>query len=75
MQVPLDHGFQVMLEESRRQAILKGKGKPKMPKFPKRKWEYPILQERKYVNYLISTFASMAKASVRWVKEEYPKAL
>ena len=75
MQVPLDHGFQVMLEESRRQAILKGKGKPKMPKFPKRKWEYPILQERMYVNYLISTFASMAKASVRWVKEEYPKAL
>lgn len=75
MQVPLDHGFQVMLEESRRQAILKGKGKPKMPKFPHRKWEYPILQERKYVNYLISIFASMAKASVRWVKEEYPKAL
>ena len=64
-----------MLEESRRQAILKGKGKPKMPSFPRPVWKYPTLQERKYVNYLISTFASMAKASVRWVKDEYPKAL
>ena len=75
MQVPLDHGFQVMLEESRRQAILKGKGKPKMPKFPNRKWEYPILQERKYVNYLIGLMSKLGNASVRWVKEEYPKAL
>ena len=75
MQVPLDHGFQVMLEESRRQAILKGKGKPKMPSFPRPVWKYPTLQERKYVNYLITLFAPMSKASVRWVKNEYPGAL
>ena len=75
MQVPLDHGFQVMLEESRRQAILKGKGKPRMPSFPRPVWKYPTLQERKYVNYLIALFAPMSKASVRWVKNEYPGAL
>ena len=75
MQVPLDQGFQVALEESRRQAILKGKGKPRMPSFPRPVWKYPTLQERKYVNYLISLFAPMSKASVRWVKNEYPGAL
>ena len=75
MQVPLDQGFQVTLEESRRQAILKGKGKPRMPSFPRPVWKYPTLQERKYVNYLISLFAPMSKVAVKWVKEEYPKAL
>lgn len=75
MQVPVDQGFLIALEASRLQAILKGKGKPKMPKFPRRKWEYPILQERKYVNYLIGLMSKLGKVSVRWVKEEYPKAL
>ena len=75
MQVPLDQGFQVALEESRRQAILKGKGKPKMPSFPRPVWKYPTLQERKYVNYLIALFAPMSKVAIKWVKEEYPKAL
>lgn len=75
MQVPVDQGFLSALEASRLQAILKGKGKPKMPKFPSRKWEYPILQERKYVNYLIGLMSKLGKVSVRWVKEEYPKAL
>lgn len=75
MQVPLDQGFQVALEESRRQAILKGKGKPKMPSFPRPVWKYPTLQERKYVNYLIALFAPMSKVAVRWVKNEYPGAL
>lgn len=75
MQVPVDQGFLIALEASRLQAILKGKGKPKQPKFPRRKWEYPILQERKYVNYLIGLMSKLGKVSVRWVKEEYPKAL
>lgn len=75
MQVPVDQGFLIALEASRLQAILKGKGKPKQPKFPRRVWTYPILQERKYVNYLIGLMSKLGKVSVRWVKEEYPKAL
>jgi uncharacterized protein with gpF-like domain len=75
VQVPVDQGFLIALEASRLQAILKGKGKPKQPKFPRRKWEYPILQERKYVNYLIALMSRLGKVSVRWVQEEYPKAL
>ena len=75
MQIPLDTTFLSMLEASRRQEILRTKGKPKMPRFPKPVWKYPTLQERKYVNYLISLFATISKVPVKWVKEEYKAAL
>ena len=75
MQIPLDTTFLSMMEASRRQEILRTKGKPKMPRFPKPVWKYPTLQERKYVNYLISLFAPISKVPVKWVKEEYKAAL
>lgn len=75
MQIPLDTTFLSMLEASRRQEILRTKGRPKMLRFPKPVWKYPTLQERKYVNYLISLFAPISKIPVKWVKEEYKAAL
>ena len=75
MQIPLDTGFQMALEASRRSEILRTKGRPKMPKFPKPVWKYPTLTERKYTNYLVSLMAPLTKIPVKWVKEEYPEAL
>jgi hypothetical protein len=74
MQVTADPLFLSMLAASRRQAILKGKGKPKMPNFPKPVWRYPVLLDRKYQNYLLALFRPLAAVGKAWAKE-YPSIL
>lgn len=71
----MDRGFLLVLMESRRQAIMKAKGKPpKLPTFPKPVWRYPVLLDRKYQNYLEGLLRPLGKIGTAWAKE-YPSIL
>ena len=68
-----DPVFLALLEQRRRQEIIRTKGHPKIPTAPVP--TFPKLVEIRYSAWLQRILAPMATIAKQWAREQYPKAL
>lgn len=68
-----DPMFLALLEQRRKQEIIRTKGKPPIPKAPTP--QFPKLAEIRYSAWLQRLLEPMATIAKQWARTEYPKAL
>lgn len=71
--MPPDPMFLALLEQRRKQEIIRTKGKPPIPKAPVP--QFPKLAEIRYSAWLQRILEPMATIAKQWARIEYPKAL
>lgn len=71
--MPPDPMFLALLEQRRKQEIIRTKGNPPIPKAPTP--QFPKLAEIRYSAWLQKVLEPMATIAKQWARNEYPRAL